>query len=350
VIVPAVVLLVAAVGCGEKEKTTAFKTIRPVKALTINFSGDVDIISLPGKTRASRRLDLSFKVPGRLVDLSVAEGQAVTKGQCIARLSDRDFKTQLDQARALAMEAERNYTRYKELVGRDQVSKTEFDRYKAIRDVSRAQLEDAENALDDSFLKAPFSGIVAKKYVDNHQEVQAKQPIVFLQNIEAIDILVDVPETLMALCRDKWDFNAVATFAVAPGQAFPLSLKEYSTEAETDTQTYRVVFSIPQPQGLRILPGMTATVECRLSFSSQTGPRIIIPAISVTRDSEKKPYVWIIHEPEMTVSKRMVRMGELTGDRGVLILDGLKTGEKVVTAGVTKLESGMKVRLWNPSK
>jgi RND family efflux transporter MFP subunit len=235
-------------------------------------------------------------------------------------------------------------------VVRKQVSKSEFDRYKALRDVSRAQRQDAENALDDTCLKAPFSGIVAKRYVDNYQGIQAKQPIVFMQDIDALDILVDVPETLMAPHRDEKDFNVTATFAVAPEQVFPLALKEYSTEAEADTQTYRVVFSMPQPRGIYILPGMTATVECHVASSAPTGPRIVIPAISVTRDSEKKPYVWIINESDMTVSKRTVRMGELTGHNGVVIPEGLKGGEKVVTAGVTQLASGMKVRLWDPSK
>ena len=134
---------------------------------------DAGPISLPGQARASQRVDLSFKVSGPLVELPAEEGQEVKQGQLLARILPRDFQINLDQANARAIEAERQYDRYKELYVRKQVSKAEFDSYKASRDVAAAQLEDAQNALKDTYLKAPFAGVVAKRYVENHQEIQA---------------------------------------------------------------------------------------------------------------------------------------------------------------------------------
>jgi multidrug efflux system membrane fusion protein len=190
-----------ATGCEKKEEAVPKEVVRPVKVMTVAGSSSNIPLIFPGKTRANQRVDLSFKVPGPIVELPVEEGQKMKKGQLIARILPRDFKINLDAAKAKAVNAERQYERYKELYVRKQVSKADFDRYKAFRDVAAAQLEDARNALKDTYLKAPFDGIVAKRHVQNFEEVQAKQPIVFFQDNSKIEILVDVPENLIATIK-----------------------------------------------------------------------------------------------------------------------------------------------------
>jgi RND family efflux transporter MFP subunit len=335
-------------GCRKKEDTNAStQIIRPVKALIVKNTKDNVFISLPAKTRASLRADLSFKVPGNLVTLPIEEGQEVKKGQVIAKIEDRDFKTSLKKAMAKATEANRQYERYKELFVRNQISRADFDSAKAMRDISNAQLKEAQNALKDTRLTAPFAGIIAKRYVENHQEIQAKQPIAFLQDLSEIEIIVNVPETIMATIEDKKGFNIIARFAVAPHNTFPLSLKEYSTQAEPDTQTYQVVLLMPRPQNMNILPGMTASVEYYSKSEHENESSVIIPAIAVTQDSKNQPYVWVINDPEMTVSKQNVQIGEITGNNSIFITHGLKGGEKIVTSGITSLKPGMKIRIWN---
>ncbi|WP_372682786.1 efflux RND transporter periplasmic adaptor subunit [Desulfosarcina sp.] len=340
----AIAILIGA--CGKKEEPAPKAVVRPVKVVSVAGGTNAGPISLPGQTRASQRVDLSFKVSGPLVELPVEEGQEVKRGQLLARILPRDFKINLDQAKARAIEAERQYDRYKELYVRKQVSKAEFDRYKASRDVAAAQLEDAENALKDTYLKAPFDGVVAKRYVENFQDIQAKQPIVFLQDLSAIEILVDVPETLMLQIREGREPEAAARFATAPDRTFPLALKEFSTQADPQTQTYQVVLVMPRPEGINILPGMTATVEGSREPASGADTRLVIPAIAVTQDSAKQSFVWVLDEADMTVKKTPVRVGEMTGSDGIVILDGLAGGEKVVVSGVTKLQAGMKVSIW----
>jgi RND family efflux transporter MFP subunit len=212
-------------GCGKKEEPAPKEVVRPVKVYTVQGGGGDTSMTYSGVTRANRRVDLSFKVPGPLVELPVEEGQALKKGQLIARILPRDFKIRLDEAKARAVNAERQYDRYKELYVRKQVSKAEFDRYKASRDVAAAQLEDAQNALKDTYLKAPFDGIVAKRHVQNFEEVQAKQAIVFFQDLSRIEVLVDAPETVVATLKREQKIDATATFAAAPDKQFPLELK-----------------------------------------------------------------------------------------------------------------------------
>lgn len=346
---PAIILLFAGLAffmaaCGKKEEPPAREVVRPVKIMTIASGMGSVGLSLPGEVRASKRVDLAFQVAGPLTQLPVEEGQEVKKGELIARILPRDYITNLEKAKAQALEAEQQYTRYKDLYIRKQVSKAEFDRYRSARDVARAQQKAAQDALNDTYLKVPFSGVIAVRYVENFEEVQAKQPIVSLQDISQIEILINVPETVMATIKAGEKPEVFALFETAPGQQFPLTLKEFSTQADPQTQTYQVVLLMPQPDTVHILPGMTATVVG--TRKSAKDEPIILPAIAVMEDTGGNAYVWIFNEKDETVQKRKVTVGRMTGSANINILDGLLGGEKVVTSGLTKLRQGMKVRIW----
>jgi RND family efflux transporter MFP subunit len=409
-------ILLAVGGFKKKEEPVAKEVDRPVKVITVGGTPDAEDISLPAKTRANQRADLSFKVAGPLIELPVEEGQEVEKGRLIARLDPRDFETNLrgiksslseatanlksmesgaraedirmlesavDAATAEYLFAEDQYERYKKLWISQHASRADFDRQTSLRDKAKAGLESArqdlakgkkgarkedieaqqsrirgleaslkaaQDALEDTYLKAPFAGVVAKRYVENHQEIQAKQPIAFLQDLSKIEVLVDIPETLAARVREGHVPEVAARFAAAPEQLFQLTFKEFSTEADPQSLTYQAVFVMPRPQGINILPGMTATVEGKLKSAAENASRMVIPAVTVTRDPEKIPYVWVLNESDMTVKKTKVQIGELTGSDGIVILDGLRQGEKVVTAGITSLRDGMKVSIWDASK
>lgn len=206
----------------------------------------------------------------------------------------------------------------------------------------KANVDAAKDQLGYTYLRAPFSGTIAKRYVDNFQKVQAKEPILSLQDISQIEILVDVPEDIMAGAKKTRAADTVVEFAAAPGKRFKVKLKEYSTEADPKTQTYRVVLTLPAPENINIFPGMTATVS---GARSQKGSsRIVIPAIAVVADHDGVSNVWIIDKETMTSKKRKVRTGNLTGKDSIEILDGLNSGEMIAIAGVSRLREGMEVR------
>ncbi len=338
-------------GCSKEEVEKKVEVVRPVKVMTVKAATASFSHGFPGKVRASRRSELSFKVSGPLVALPVEEGQHVKKGDLVAQIQMRDFQTALDEARARNLEAEKQFRRYKELYAKKQVSQADYDRYRAARDVARAQLEDARNRLQDSSLLAPFDGIISKRFVENFQKVQAKEPIVNLQDITRIEILVNVPEQLMAELRDKKELRIHASFETIPGKEFPLTVKEFSTQADPATQTYQVVTVMDQPAEANILPGMTAMV------TAQTGPgrhdaarTILIPAIAVMDAPGNEPYVWLLDKKTSTAHKVRVTVGRLEGSKNIFIKDGLKDGDVVIVAGIMQLEEGMKVRPWEKQR
>lgn len=340
-----IVLLAMLCACSrEKTEEPAKPVVRPIKMETIMAAGDMFSRELPGVVRASRRADLAFEVSGPLEELPVEEGQAVKKGQLIAKIMPRDYKTAVDKAKTLALEAEQQFQRYKELYVRNQVSKAEFDRYKSERDVSRARQKAAEDALADTELRAPFAGLIAKRFVENFEKVEAKQPIVSLQDVSSIDILFDVPENEILRIRQGGTFEALAEFAAAPGTWHPLTLKEFSTEADPKTRTYQVTMQMAQPKGIQVYSGMTATVRGKEQAGADSDQALTVPAIAMVTEKDAGSFVWVVDMQSMCVKRRDVTPGEPVGNDRVQILEGLQSGDTVATSGISQLKEGLEVR------
>jgi RND family efflux transporter MFP subunit len=361
--------LLSVIACGEKDEPAVAEIIRPVKTTTVAVSTDISGLTLPGTVRASQRVELAFKeVGGQLIELPIAgrEGQEVKKGELLARIDPKDFEIDLSRAQGQLKEAmasldlaKAEYERVKRIQKQDPgaVSGADIDRKReAVNSMRgrikalRAAVETAKNRLSYTFLKAPFTGLIAQRFVDNFQDVKPKQPILALEDISHVELLINVPENVVAVARKSRDeqMKAVAEFPTAPDKKFELQLKEYATRADSATQTYQVVLQMPQPEDLNIFPGMTATVTLALGGSAAQEASILIPAIAVVAKPDGTSYVWEIDPKDMTVHQRDVKVGQIVGSENIEILEGLKGGEKIAVAGVTKLQEGMKVHFWDP--
>jgi len=134
----------------------------------------------------------------------------------------------------------------------------------------------------------------------------------------------------------------VARFASAPGRDFPLRLQERATQADARTQTYRFRFRMAQPDGITILPGMTANVVRDDSLLA-ADVVIMVPAAAVWADDLGKPHVWVV-DATMRVERRAVTPGDLADSDSLRIASGLAAGDKVAVSAVSRLRDGMEVR------
>jgi len=334
-------------GCGKEEAPPPPETARPVKIIVLADSGGSAVRQYPGRVRAASRANLSFEVAGKLIELPVKEGQVIEKGELVARLDDRDLSSDRKSAKAESDNAAANFARGAKLVKDGFISKTDFDKLSSQRDVTAAALTRAEKAVEDTRLLAPFSGRVASRLVENFQDVQAKQPIIRLQDIEQLEIVVDIPENRAIRMRDGKDEDVKihAVFEASPGREFPLSVKEFSTEANPETQTFEAVLAMSQPEGLTLLPGMTAMVwaeSAEVGLASSSGS-FVIPALALFADEAGKPHVWVVDAQDNTVQKRAVETGDLSGADGIRVISGLKTGEMLAVSAVSRLREGMAI-------
>lgn len=354
----ATVFLLAA--CAKEEASEVRQTVRPVKLLTVVSSGEALLRSFPGRVRAARRVDLAFQVGGPLTELKADEGEKVKKGKVLARIDPRDFETavknalgRMARAKAALSSARSEYERIKRIRETDAgaASESMLVRRREAVEQARADIESLEatvkaarDSLADTSLRAPFDGVVSRRYVENFQEVRPKETILSIDDVSMVEIVVDVPELIVAQVRDNRSREIHAEFAAAPGKRYALEIKEYATRADPGTQTFQVVLEMPQPEDLNVLPGMTATVSGSRSVETAAATPFVVPAFAVFAGDGGQSRVWTLNAKEMTVQSRKVKTGRLTGTESIEILNGLTSGEIIAITGVARLQEGMKVR------
>jgi RND family efflux transporter MFP subunit len=376
--------------------------------MVVTAGDDLRMRTFPGMVEASRRAELAFQVPGLLSKFPVREGQRVGEGELIGQLRQDEFQArlqalqgQLDRARA-ALAAIRAGERQEEqmrrqaqvraaearlanarsvldrsntLLARGGASRAQVEADEAAYQVAEEDLQAARQLLEkstigreeeieaqeaevrglegrvveaniqlrDSTLSAPYDGVIAQRFVEEGQNVRAKEAVVRFQDIEEVEIVVDVPENVMAADILAADIVAmVAELSGAPGIQFPVQIREIAQVADPATQTFKVRTAMKAPDGIRSLPGMTATVAVTYRRARILGNQTLIPISAVFKDADGEQVVWVVGA-DSVVSRRVVKLGEPGGGK-IEIVQGLRPGERIATAGVTFLREGMQVR------
>jgi RND family efflux transporter MFP subunit len=207
-------------------------------------------------------------------------------------------------------------------------------------EVARSRYAAARKEFEDTRLTAPFDGVVARRYVENFQAVQAKEPVASLQDLAELEVVIHVPERIVQGAPRR--VAGEATFEGMPGRRFPVTLKSFSSEADPQTQTYEVVLSLTRPQGVTILPGMAAEVFPAVS-AGEGEQALLVPMKAIFAGPDGDSRVWVVDDETSRVGQRTIQIGEVT-DEGAVVTAGLTSGERIVTAGVSHLRDAMLVR------
>jgi membrane fusion protein, multidrug efflux system len=335
-----------------KEVPPEPETVRPLKTVVLGADYSPSGRKYPCKVRAGQEVQMSFEVAGKIVVKNVNKGQQVKKGQLLMALDNRDYRNAAASARAERDRAQAQFERVKEAAAVGAVSQQELDNAQASLDQAKAELDIKQKAVEDSELVARFDGTISNILVDNYQNVQAKEPILTLQDVTSIEVVVDVPEQRMAraLGGERGLYRFAAQFEYFPGKEFPLTLKELQTEADPVTQTYEATFSMPASKESPVAPGMTGYLVEYLKNpeTAQIKQGLFAPLDAVPVGENGEYYVWIVSPVEggveFAVTRRAVKVGAVTGS-SIEIVSGIKAGERIAAAGVHSLKEGQRVTL-----
>lgn len=331
--------------CGNETETEEQQTLRPVRVMQVLADGNLNGRQFPAVIDAAKRANLSFNVAGRLKQFSVTESQSVKKGEVLARLDTTDIKISQQEAQVSYEQAKADFDRASQLVAQGHLSRSDFDQVKSTYSTAKLQLASANQKLSYTQIKAPFDGVVVKRFVEAHEDVTAKEDIVELQDLSELLVKVNVSEKLMMRSRaNKTDRKYFVQFDGFKDKVFPVTFKEAVTRADEASQTYEVVFSMQKQAGYLILPGMTATLTIKQKNALQD--IIILPANVVLSDNQGQ-YVFVVIDESSGVGKvqrKNVTVGKLR-DNGIVIKAGLDSGSKVITAGMSRLTENMLVKI-----
>lgn len=350
----AAALAVLLIACGGDEEPEA--VLRPVRYEQVFSTGGSRTRTFSGTAQAALESSLSFKVPGTIERLPVQVGDSVQRRQLIAALDDQDYRVQVQEAeaalaRARAQErnSEANYERVRLLYENNTASKSDLDAARANFESAAATVEASDQRLQLARLQlsytrltAPVAGAVASVDVDVNENVNPGQPIVMLTSGARHKVEVGIPEVLIGQIRAG--DPVTVTFDALPERSFAALVTEVGVAATGMGTTFPVTVLLNQADS-DIRSGMAAEVAFRFESSDQR-ERFIVPAYAVGEDRAGR-FVYVVEptqEGKGVVRRRAVESGEITAE-GIEIFEGLSDGDLLVTAGVSRIQDGLAVRL-----
>ena len=345
--------------------------------------GPGTILDASGYVVARRQATVSSKLTGKVVQVSIEEGQRVARDEVIARLDDTNARAAVEQTRAQRAQAEANLTaarvafanaiptfkRNEQQLAKAVISAQAFDTAKAAYDAARtsvdvaqrtvevamANLAFAERNLEDTVVRAPFAGIVTVKAAQPGEMVSpvsagggfTRTGIGTVVDMDSLEIEVDVSENFIN--RVHADQPVTAKLNAYPDWAIPAHVIAIIPTADRAKATVKVRVGFDARDD-RILPEMGVRVAFLDGATSETpadsggGPRALLVPASAVQGSGDTGVVFVLNEDR--VERRSVRLGARTS-AGQIVLSGLTAGARLATGDLDKLTDGAQVRVAN---
>lgn len=348
-VLSALAVLTIVTGCGPPEEAAA-PEIRPVRVITVEKREGGDTVSLTGTVQAATTVNLAFRIDGRMIERLASVGERLASGQIVARLDPANEENALRAARADALgaagqlvEAENNYERQKTLLRDGWTTRVRYDEARQTletaqsrADAAQAQVNIAENRLSYTELVADSAGTVTAVGAEPGEVVQAGRMIVQVARDNGRDAVFDVPAQVKDMAPANPEIEVSLT--MNPSVTAIGRVREVAPRADPVTGTFEVKVGLDDPPAAMRL-GSTVTGRMRVGLA----PGIAIPASALTR-ADGQPAVWVVDPANETVALRNIEV-QRYDPTGVMVGQGLETGDIVVTAGVQALRPGQKVRL-----
>ncbi|MCG5489430.1 efflux RND transporter periplasmic adaptor subunit [Klebsiella variicola] len=330
-------------GCGDNQGNTT-DPVRTVRYVVVGSAQTLPALERTGEIHAHDETILSFRTGGRIVTRSVDIGDRVNAGQLLATLENTTSQNQLDGAqadyegaKASAQVAALNVNRMQKLMPTGAIARTQLDTARADWLVARARLKNSESALRNAReslgwtrLIAPRSGVITEVSASAGQVVNGGQSVLTLATGEARDLVFDIakPEAIPPQEQAGLRVSLLSDPSVQASAA----VRDISPQADPQTRTWRVRATLQNPP-LAMALGASVTVTL-----PATGPHgYALPASALSRVDDK-PAVYVIN-PQSQAQLRVVVPAYYTAT-SVIISGGLDPGDRVITAGVSKLRSG----------
>lgn len=335
-IIGLMVVLTAFLGACSSGKKTNIDRSLTVKLDSVKSCLNQESISYPGKIKSASDINLSFRVSGTLLRANLDKGSKVRKGQIIAEIDPRDYKTQLNATQAEYNRIKGEADRIMALYQKQSVSKNDYEKAKFGLEQISAKLEAHRNALADTKLVAPYDGFIQKRHFAKDETIGAGIPVYSMIGDEKPEVEINIPSAEFYK-KDAFD-SFYCSIDLFPNELFPLELKGITHKANLNQlYTMRFVFANSTQ---KVLPtaGMTATVL--INKKKDTSTLLTIPMSAVFSIADNKSGVWIYNPQDKRIKLREIELSGVQRDGLATVSRGLSMGEQVVVAGVHSLQDG----------
>lgn len=303
-------------------------------------------LSVIGTMAAVQGVTVSADLPGVIDRIAFDSGHAVRQGDLLVQLDTRQEQAQLAAAEAERDLARVNFARLEGLVSTGAISRANYDRAAAEQKLTEARVGEIRATIARKTIRAPFSGVLGIRQVNQGQYLSAGDAIVPLQSLNPIYVNFGIPQQDAGQVRVGR--TILITSADWPGVEFTGRVTAINAVVDVATRNIQIQATLANPQG-KLRPGMFVQVEARTGASR---PVITLPASAISY----APYgdsVFVVSELKdqngqayRGVRQQFVKVDGARGDQ-VAVIEGIQPGDEVVTSGTFKLRNGAAVQINN---
>lgn len=283
-----------------------------------------------GTVRARVRATLEAKTTGRIARVMAVPGERVEEGQVLVELDLAEARAQLEQARAMEEQADRDLGRLRILLDQQAVTPSEFEAMEARTRVARSARAEAETRVGYAEVTAPFTGQVTRKFVEVGDLASPGRALMELEDPSRLRLEADVSALRMDQIRlgDRLPVRVGEMRETLQGV-----VSEMEPSADAASRTFRVRLDLPEGAGVR------AGMFGRVTLPAGESERLTVPGMAVERRGQME-LVWVVVEGRAAL--RLVRTGRSWGE-DTEVLSGLKAGERVVVGAPLGMREGQPV-------
>jgi len=304
----------------------------PVEAVTA--SRRAVAASYTGTTTLEPRAESQVvaKTSGVALAVMVEEGQQISAGQALVRLDPDRARLAVAQAEAQMRKLENNYHRARQLVDQQMISANDVDQIKFDLENARAQYNLAKLELSYTTVVAPISGVIASRSIKTGNFVQINTPIFRIVDNSKLEATLNVPERELATL--KAGLPVLLQADALPGKTFQGVVDRVANVVDAGSGTFRVVCAFADAT---LQPGMFSRI--RIDYD-QRADALVVPRIALLDDGD--PAVFVVRDGK--AARVPVKLGYADGE-WLEVREGLKPGDRVVTAGKVALRDGSAVQV-----
>ncbi len=321
-------------GCS-KEEEQAGESVTPVRVLKIKTYTIERTLDFSGTIQPWKKTNLGAQMPGTIRRIFVEPGDRVKKDDLLVQMDD----AQLTQARVRYELAKLDYERMKPLLDEGSISPSQLDKIKGNYEAAKAGYE---LTLENTRIRAPFSGVISTKWMDEG-EVFTLMPgpagsptILTLIQIDRVKILINIPES--ELLHIANGLQAVVTVDILPDKVFKGTISRIDPTIDPASRTFQAEIKLNNSSG-ELHPGMFARV--RVHIGSQ---RVVaVPRTALIRQTGSNIYYGFIIKGNLA-DRRVMKPGQRFDDL-IEIVEGVQPDELIVIEGQYALKNGSKVQV-----
>lgn len=296
-----------------------------------------DVVELPGVVAPYMEANISAQVSGKIIEFSVKEGQNVKKGDIIAKIDKRDYQIALDRDRAEFEFAKNEFQRSEQLLKGNAVNLSSHESKKNDYDIKRTTLENAQLLLERCDIKAPFDGIVDKKFSEEGEIAAPGEKIAKIIDITKVKVNVGIPEKDIAHVRKIKEITFISPSL--ENKEFKGTFTNLVISMIDTAKVYPLIVEANNPSR-ELLPGMIVKAKI---IRGRYENAILLPIFSVIPGDDEY-YTFV--ENNLKAEKRVLKIGSFQ-DKNVHIIEGLKPGDRLIDKGHKLVADGASVKVIN---